>query len=95
MEDWTVNALLTGTKGTWSINDTLTSDTTSCAGVQYVFGYYGYDTDLNLIFPDVKLDYASTSFSDGLHWGVLFRANILFIDQWTSTESIIFTSNGV
>ncbi len=97
-EEWTrdITASLTGTSGTFTINRTLASNTASCNGVTWLFGFNTYTVSftgagsITLNYQPVRLTYASTSFSNGAHYGVHFRATFLFIDQWKSTMSIFF-----
>lgn len=76
----------------------------SCPSSQYVFGYYGYynqgvytsalagSYNTNL-FPDgATLSYNNpAAFTGKNHYGVHFRATLLFIDSWTNGKSIAFT----
>lgn len=73
----------------------------SCTSNDYVFGYYGYNNNgtnyyssgttagINL-FPDTaSLIYSKTSLP--AHYGIHFRATLLFIDQWTNNMAIVIT----
>ena len=48
---------------------------------------------MNIIFPSVTLKYSSSFLSNGGHYGVHVKAKFLFVDQWTSTQSIIFRAD--
>jgi hypothetical protein len=94
-EDWTANALLTGTSGTWTINRTLASNTAVCGGFTWLFGFSSYTiSTMMLNWLPVKLSYSSSGFSNGGHYGIHFRGTFLFVDEWKSTMSIIFREGG-
>ena len=84
---------LSGAVGTFTpiITPSVGSNTASCGSFTWLFGFSTYTVStMTLNFPTVKLTYASSSFSNGGHYGVHFRGTFLFIDQWKSTASIIF-----
>jgi hypothetical protein len=92
-EDWISNGTLANNNGTFTptISPSIGSNTASCGNITWVFGYSSYIVStMTLNFPSVKLTYTSSSYSNGAHYGLHFRATFLFIDQWKSTASIIF-----
>jgi len=89
-EDWT-NGILSGSSGTFSINQTLASNTATCGSFTWLFGFSTYTVStMTLVFQPVKLTYTSSSYSNGAHYGIHFRATFLFVDEWKSTMSIFF-----
>mgnify|MGYP000927949434 CR=1 FL=1 len=90
-EDWTSNGILSGTSGSFTMNQTFPSNTSICGSFTWLFGFSTYTVStMTLVIQPVKLTYTSTSFSNGGHYGIHFRATFLFVDQWTSTMSIYF-----
>lgn len=92
-ENWIANGALSNSNGTFTptITPSPGSNTASCGSFTWVFGYSSYIVStMTLNFPSVKLTYTSSTYSNGAHYGIHFRATFLFIDQWKSTASIIF-----
>ena len=96
---WSTNVATTLTVGV---------DQGACTSSEYVFGYWGYYNSLvysspqagvslsNSMFPSsASLTYSNpTAFTSTSHYGVHFRATLLFIDDWTNGMSILFTEGG-
>lgn len=75
--------MLSGSNGAFSttITPSVGSNTAVCGSFTWLFGYSSYIVStMTLNFPSVKLSYASTSFSNGGHYGIHFRGKFLFID---------------
>lgn len=89
-----------GTNGNFSIATTLASNTTVCGSFTWMFGLSTYTVvapnagsttgSITPNFVSPKLTYTSTTYSNGLHYGIHFRATFLFVDLWKSTMSIFF-----
>ena len=98
-----------GTGNVWSTNVAAANGAVnqgSCASSTYVLGYYGYfnaavysgitgfSNDASM-FPDsARITYNNPSFTTAAHYGVHFRATLLFIDDWVNGMSILFTEGG-
>lgn len=73
-------------------NTPISASDTACSSVDYVFGYYGYDTNYVSQFGTATLSYASTSsLLTQAHYGIHFRAKFLFIDDWVNGMLVTFT----
>ena len=92
-ENWIANGIsLTGANGAFTINQSLASNTATCGSFTWLFGFSTYSVtfpsggsptgSIVLNFLPVKLTYTSSTYSNGLHYGIHFRATFLFVDLW-------------
>jgi hypothetical protein len=89
-ENWGTSTVTLSSSWTKSHINLATVNTTNCDPSNYVFGYFGYDSSGNSLFPaGAHLDYSATGYGTN-HYGVHIRAALLFIDNWTDDISIIF-----
>ena len=96
-----------GSGNAWSINianHIAEVQQGACGQGTYVFGYYGYYNEA-VYTTSLALSYGISMFPSGAtitftdaalfsgvaHYGVHFRATLLFIDDWTNGLSILFT----
>jgi hypothetical protein len=110
VENWSTSPPTIGSGNPWTTNVAgITSGVVqgSCSSSSYVFGYYGYYNQGiypvipgfsygdNMFPQGATLTYSSsTVFAGTPHYGVHFRATLLFIDDWTNGMSILFTEGG-